>query len=954
MKKFLSGILVLVLILSVFIVGAVMVSASESTGDTDNAAKIGETEYATLEEAIKAVPKNTPTTIYLLKDYTIGSVMVGHQYTQDITIDLGGHTLSNNSIVLTAYRNGTTLTVQNGTIKGNASTGSLRATYGGKIILGEGLTVAGAGGSAVLVYLDNGSVEIAAKNGVEFVGGKQDFKLSANDNNKLSVAASIGKTYFGTLADAFGAAKNGDTIELMSDLTIDSETYTVNDGISVTLDMNGKKITVTDNKTVNYELFYIYGAMTVTGEGTIELTATNNRAWNAMSAIFHNRGGILTIENGTFTHLGGTDMAYVVDNSGNWYGDATTNINGGTLTSSYIAIRNRMEQNTHGASGTAYLNVYGGKIEGTSRAIWAQAASTSVTSPASGVINISGGEVGLVQTPAGNGSQCLTTISGGTVAAFKGEAGELTVTGGTVGTTTLLAVDGNEAVAIVGNVGYSGLEEAISEADGETVTLLKNITLDNIVLTITNDVTIDFNGYTVTVEFYGPADEPERGNGEYVVKIESFMNITNGADVVLKDSSADKTGGLVANNEKWSLSSLITTAKDSSLVIESGNYKQENAVLGKGMIDTRGSDNVTIQGGNFHLGNVGTDSNGSPWIFNASGRNSGHINVLGGTYNADVFHQYYVFEVQVPDELQGTLALRYDDATKTYTVVDAVAYVVEKHGNYEMKVGYATLEEALAACDIKDGKVAYRTGTYYASKKSEGETIVLLKDVVLENGLVIATNKSIVLDLNGKTISQTKTCTASYEMIANNGSLTIKDSVGTGKIILTDNGSGDPNFGWGSYTIRNSGTLVVNGGTIEFVGTQAAGTHCSLAIFQYSGSTTINGGNIVNNNYRSVRLWSGDITINDGNFEGQVWVHCVNDSADLTIKGGSFAPAKYGHDASSVFVNNSGYSAKLSITGGYFATKVGANNVDALAGCITGGEFSESAKANTNPTLFDN
>ena len=210
--------------------------------------------------------------------------------------------------------------------------------------------------------------------------------------------------------------------------------------------------------------------------------------------------------------------------------------------------------------------------------------------------------------------------------------------------------------------------------------------------------------------------------------------------------------------------------------------------------------------------------------------------------------------------------------------------------------------------------------------------------------------KTVVLNLNGKTISQTKECTESYEMIANNGVLTINDTVGTGKIILNDTGAGDPNFGWGTYTIRNTGTLVVNGGTIEFVGKQAFGKHCSLAIFQYSGSTTINGGQIINEGYRSVRLWKGDVTINGGTFSGQVWVHCVDDTAELTINGGSFAPSA--GDASSVFVNNAEHEAKLSITGGYFATKVGANDVQALAGAITGGDFSDNAKANTDPVLF--
>ena len=303
------------------------------------------------------------------------------------------------------------------------------------------------------------------------------------DGVEIKHLAKIGDNYYFTLAEAFAAAQDGETVQLLADLTLDSETYTIADGKSVTLDMNGKKITVTDNKTINYELFYIYGGLTVIGDGTIELTATNDRDWNAMSAIFHNRGGVLTINNGTFKHLGGTDMAYVVDNSGNYYGDATTNINNGTLASTYIAIRNRMEQNTHGASGKAILNVANGSISGTSRAIWAQAASTSDTAPATGEINISGGTIGLIDTPRSTGAVSMTTISGGTVSAFQGEVNELKVTGGTLNDVTIMDASGNEidyavnkdglyvaAVAKIGDKGYVSIQAAVNEAqDGNTV-----------------------------------------------------------------------------------------------------------------------------------------------------------------------------------------------------------------------------------------------------------------------------------------------------------------------------------------------------------------------------------------------------------------------------------------------------------------------------------------------------
>ena len=263
--------------------------------------------------------------------------------------------------------------------------------------------------------------------------------------------AKVGETSYETLQEAIDAISYSGTIVLDKSFAIDSETYTIPENKVITLNMNGKKLTVTDNRDAStcYELFYNYGTLIVDGNGTIELTSTSNdTVWAKSSTIFHNRGGQLTIQSGTFKHLGGTCMAFVVDNSGNYYGDATANINGGTLTSTYTAIRNRMEQNSHGASGKATVNVsgVGTTITGTTSAIWAQAASISETSPATGAINISGGNVGVVNTARSSGAECMTTISGGTVEAVKCEVGELTVNGGTItGTVTILTADGAAA-----------------------------------------------------------------------------------------------------------------------------------------------------------------------------------------------------------------------------------------------------------------------------------------------------------------------------------------------------------------------------------------------------------------------------------------------------------------------------------------------------------------------------
>ena len=220
-------------------------------------------------------------------------------------------------------------------------------------------------------------------------------------------------------------------------------------------------------------------------------------------------------------------------------------------------------------------------------------------------------------------------------------------------------------------------------------------------------------------------------------------------------------------------------------------------------------------------------------------------------------------------------------------------------------------------------------------------------------GLLIPAGKAVVLDLNGCTLKQEVECTNSYSMIQNNGTLTI---TGNGKVSFKDTGAGDSTFGWGSYTINNNGgALVVENGTIEHLGEQNTPgkvVHMYCAIFQYSGSTTINGGTISTPTYRSVRLWSGDMIINGGELNGQVWLQAVNNSANLTINGGTFAPR--GGDGSSVFITNDKYIAKFAVNGGFFHTKIGCSDAakDGVKGSIVGGIFTAAAKENTKAELL--
>ena len=239
---------------------------------------------------------------------------------------------------------------------------------------------------------------------------------------------------------------------------------------------------------------------------------------------------------------------------------------------------------------------------------------------------------------------------------------------------------------------------------------------------------------------------------------------------------------------------------------------------------------------------------------------------------------------------------------------------------------------------------------------ANGGEVTLTSDVVLTTTMEISNGKTVTIDLNGHIISQSKECTGSYSMITNMGTLTIKDtsSEGDGKITFKDlsNGGGSD---WGSYVITNRGTLVVENGTLEHLGTADNNFDTNLPIQNYAGKVTINGGKISSQQFRSVRDFTagGEIVINGGVFEGQVWMQGLgNGSSSLTINGGEFAPTA--NDGSSVYITNGTNDIIVSINGGKFNTKIGC--VDAtktgIKGSVKGGIFTESAKTNTNNALI--
>ena len=293
-----------------------------------------------------------------------------------------------------------------------------------------------------------------------------------------------------------------------------------------------------------------------------------------------------------------------------------------------------------------------------------------------------------------------------------------------MGLTTVAWADGN--VAKVGETEYATIQAAIDAAeDGDTITVIADHEMD-IVDGVTNSggyytlvnvanktVTIDLNGCDIAVDV---TNLPANTKSSMLMGV--FAADTNGA-LTLKDGMNTGSVRLTGGQTKTAYSLVI--AYDGLISIEGGSYFADHLGDGRGMVygnvseqssvdSSNTTKGVNISGGTFTLGNAGTLANGSPWILATAGSNSGkHIFVSGGTFQTDINHQYWIFEVHVPEEK----ALKYND-DGTWTVVDAIVYVVEPEYSgkwYLHRVGYATLADAMeGAGNNRDAATSHISG----------------------------------------------------------------------------------------------------------------------------------------------------------------------------------------------------------------------------------------------------
>ena len=136
-----------------------------------------------------------------------------------------------------------------------------------------------------------------------------------------------------------------------------------------------------------------------------------------------------------------------------------------------------------------------------------------------------------------------------------------------------------------------------------------------------------------------------------------------------------------------------------------------------------------------------------------------------------------------------------------------------------------------------------------------------------DHSIYVPANADVVLNLNGKKISQNFTESRRHAMIKNDGKLTIMDSEGDGKLSYKYSGNADSSYGYANSAIENAGVLTINGGVVE--NTTEAMSHASYAINTGAGAVLdINGGKVINMNGHAIRTVSFGAGVNTVNING--------------------------------------------------------------------------------------
>ena len=689
----------------------------------------------------------------------------------------------------------------------------------------------------------------------------------------------------------------------------------------------------------------------------------------------------MTISGGTFTQ---DNFIVLKCDHGNLY------VKGGTINSanSYAiqnwknatikdnaAVNGNVSTWTYGGSGSD-LTIAGGTVNGDVESVTYDGAAGKAAKVA-----VTGGTI--------NGSLHTIDYSTGTTADDPTKA-TIEVTGGTFSTDpSRYLIEGSAAtqnadgtygvakayLAQVGETSYYTMDEAFKAQteSGEAITLLRDYTTGSTFNSGTVARVVDLNGHTWTctgTDSNSAAFEINYANASLTVengKVVSSQLIglipsAMGGTITYDNStltfegveaSTTTTSGIETNGNNTNDTVVL---KNSTLNVPNGfgiyfpssgtltidnstiNAKTMGVQVCSGNLNVNAGSTITVSSDPVAKAeNDGAIQDGAAIsIVNRPGyKGLGQIAIAGGTFTAK-------------GDNAAIKAYTWDSATKQESAFDNSAKTVAvSGGTFSSAVPADLCAEGCTPIANADGTYGVASGVAYVAGKSfdtlqaaidaaqDGETVTLLTDAT-EN---VAISKSITLDLDGKTLTNTNSGKATISV--QGGTVTVKNGSVVGgtdyyNIEVTKDSNANLTLTDVSATAGNTGSSMIdNWGTLTITsGTYTGGLN---VVKSEEGSTlTIAGGTFTldyaTNGYTAVILVYGDTTISGGEF-----------IQSLTTTG------RWNHPQVVATGVVEGYTAITRVTGGHFVNKMSGEGIFRGIGKgtsdnfeVSGGTFNKS------------
>ena len=309
----------------------------------------------------------------------------------------------------------------------------------------------------------------------------------------------------------------------------------------------------------------------------------------------------------------------------------------------------------------------------------------------------------------------------------------------------------DNAVAIVGDIEYATVQEAINNANGKTVTLLKNVT-ESVEIAKSSTITLDLAGYTLTnkegshtvtnkgtltITGNGTLDNVSHGRGALVNN--GTATLVNGTLIRSKEAGTDpKTNGgnswYVLDNNGGTFTmeggKVFGTSGFSSAIRNlQATFNMKGGEIVNGFIALKNDDNGVI---NMTGGVVTTENETGSAI-----QNWGQLTMNGGTLNAKTEGSKAIYTLSWDDKYNQVSTVISDNAIINGDVKIDVDGTPTKLPEFTINGG--TINGDIE--DVVGGKITITAGKVTGEVTGKGEIAITKADYTKVNALIDKANK---------------------------------------------------------------------------------------------------------------------------------------------------------------------------------------------------------------------